>query len=52
MNYIDEHLKTITQNKTMGIIITKSVNKFEAYYVKDNQVTIVEFKINKVVEVS
>ena len=52
MNYIDEHLKTITQNTTIGIIITKSVNKFEAYYVKDNQVTIVEFKINKVVEVS
>ena len=52
MNYIDEHLKTITQNSTIGIIITKLVNKFEAHYVKDNQVTIVEFKINKVVEVS
>jgi predicted nuclease of restriction endonuclease-like (RecB) superfamily len=52
MNYIDEHVKTITQNNTIGIIITKSVNKFEAHYVKDNQVTIVEFKINKVVEVS
>ena len=52
MNYVDEHLKTITQNNTIGIIITKSVNKFEAHYVKDNQVTIVEFKINKVVEVS
>ena len=52
MNYIDEHLKNITQNSTIGIIITKSVNKFEAHYVKDNQVTIVEFKINKVVEFS
>ena len=52
MNYIDEHLKTITQNSTIGIIITKSVNKFEAYYVKDNQVTIVEFKINKTVQIS
>ena len=52
MNYIDEHLKNITQNSTIGIIITKSINKFEAHYVKDNQVTIVEFKINKVVEVS
>ena len=52
MNYIDKEVKNITQNKTMGIIITKSVNKFEAHYVKDNQVTIVEFKINKVVEVS
>ena len=50
MNYIDEHLKTITQNSTIGIIITKSVNKFEAHYVKDNQVTIVEFKINKTVQ--
>ena len=52
MNYVDEHLKNITQNSTIGIIITKSVNKFEAYYVKDNQVTIVEFKINKVVVAS
>ena len=52
MNYIDEHLKTITQNSTIGIIITKSVNKFEAHYVKDNQVTIVEFKINKTVQIS
>ena len=49
MNYVDEHLKTITQNNTIGIIITKSVNKFEAHYVKDNQVTIVEFKINKTI---
>ena len=52
MNYVDEHLKTITQNNTIGIIITKSVNKFEAHYVKDNQVTIVEFKINKTVQIS
>ena len=52
MNYVDENLKTITQNKTIGIIITKSVNKFEAHYVKDNQVTIVEFKINKIIQVS
>ena len=52
MNYVDEHLKTITQNNTIGIIITKSVNNFEAHYVKDNQVTIVEFKINKIIQVS
>ena len=52
MNYVDEHLKNITQNNTIGIIITKSVNKFEAHYVKDNQVTIVEFKINKTVQIS
>ena len=52
MNYVDEHLKNITQNKTIGIIITKSVNKFEAHYVKDNQLTIVEFKINKIIQVS
>ena len=50
MNYVDEHLKNITQNNTIGIIITKLVNKFEAHYVKDNQVTIVEFKINKTVQ--
>ena len=52
MNYVDEHSKTTTQNNTIGIIITKSVNNFEAHYVKDNQVTIVEFKINKTIQVS
>ena len=52
MNYVDKHLKTITRNNTIGIIITKSVNKFEAHYVKDNQVTIVEFKINKTIQVN
>ena len=52
MNYVNEHLKTITQNNTIGTIITKSVNNFEAHYVKDNQVTIVEFKINKTIQVS
>lgn len=52
MNYVNEHLKNITQNNTIGIIITKSVNKFEAHYVKDNQVTIVEFKINKTIQVN
>lgn len=52
MNYVNEHLKTITQNNTIGTIITKSVNNFEAHYVKDNQVTIVEFKINKIIQVS
>ena len=32
MNYIDKEVKNITQNKTMGIIITKEINEFVIRY--------------------
>ena len=40
MNYIDKEVKSITQNKTMGIIITKEVNKFVVRYVNHDNIAI------------
>ena len=37
-NYIDEHLKTINHNNTIGIIIYKSGNKFLLHYSTDNNI--------------
>ena len=36
MNYIDKNIKTISQNKTIGIIICKKENKFE--YCSDSRI--------------
>ena len=36
MNYIDENIKTVNQNKTIGIIIVKENNQF-----------IIKYKTNK-----
>ena len=38
MNYIDKHVKTITQNKTIGIIICKKDNKFIMEYCSDDRI--------------
>ena len=38
MNYIDKNLKTITQDKTIGIIITKKDNKFIMEYCSDERI--------------
>ena len=38
MNYIDKHVKTITQNKTIGIIICKKDNKFVMEYCSDDRI--------------
>ena len=35
MNYIDNHLKTVNQNKTIGIIITRKDNKYIMEYSSD-----------------
>ncbi len=40
MNYIDKDVKSITQNKTMGIIITKEVDKFVVRYVNHDNIAI------------
>ena len=31
MNYIDENIKTVNQNKTIGILIVKENNKIVVY---------------------
>ena len=40
MNYIDKEVKSITHNKTMGIIITKEVDKFVVRYVNHDNIAI------------
>ena len=38
MNYIDKNVKTINQNKTIGIIICKKENKFVLEYCSDERI--------------
>ena len=45
MNYIDNNLKKITQNKTIGIIICKKDNKYVIEYCSDNRIISREYKI-------
>jgi predicted nuclease of restriction endonuclease-like (RecB) superfamily len=52
MNYIDKEVKNITQNKTMGIIITKEVNEFVIRYIKEDNIAISTFDINVLEEVT
>ena len=44
MNYIDNNLKKMDQNPTMGIIICKKNNKFIMKYVTDNKILEREYK--------
>ncbi len=45
MNYIDNNLKKMDQNSTMGIIICKKNNKFIMKYVTDNKILEREYLI-------
>ena len=45
MNYIDTHLKKITQDKTIGIIIVKKDNKFIMEYCSDNRILSKEYEL-------
>ena len=45
MNYIDNNLKKMNQNPTMGIIICKKNNKFIMKYVTDNKILEREYLI-------
>ena len=38
MNYIDEHVKEINHNKTIGIIICKYNNQFIIEYCSDKRI--------------
>ncbi len=44
MNYIDNNLKTINQDKTIGIIICKKDNKFIMEYSSDTRILSKEYK--------
>ena len=38
MNYIDKNIKSINQDKTIGIIISKKDNKFVIEYASDKRI--------------
>ena len=43
MNYIDKHIKTINQDKTIGIIITKRDNHYYIEYSSDKRILTREY---------
>ena len=45
MNYIDKNLKTITQDKTIGIIICKKDNKFIMEYCSDERISVRKYEL-------
>ena len=45
MNYIDNNLRKVTQDKTIGIIICKKDNKFIMEYCSDNRILYREYKL-------
>ena len=45
MNYIDKNLKTINQNKTIGIIIVRKNSKFVMEYVSDKRIIAREYEL-------
>jgi len=48
MNYIDKNIKTINQNKTIGIIITKKDNEFIMEYCSDERIFNITYKLQEV----
>ena len=46
MNYIDKNIKSINQDKTIGIIICKKDNKFIMDYSSDDRIFNTFYKIN------
>ena len=45
MNYIDKNLKTMYQDKTIGIIIVKKNNKFVMEYCSDKRIISREYEL-------
>ena len=46
MNYIDKNVKSINQDKTIGIIISKKGNKFVMEYASDDRMFETNFILN------
>ena len=46
MNYIDKHIKTINQNKTIGIIISKRDNHYYIEYSSDSRIFTRDYILN------
>ena len=49
MNYIDKHIKTINQDKTIGIIITKRDNRYYIEYSSDKRILTREYIIPHII---
>ena len=45
MNYIDNNLKKINQDRTIGIIICKKDNKYVIEYCSDNRIASREYEL-------
>ena len=45
MNYIDKNIKTINQDKTIGIIIVRKNNKFIMEYCSDKRILSKEYEL-------
>lgn len=45
MNYIDDNLKKINQDKTIGIVICKKNNKYVIEYCSDDRIISIEYKL-------
>ena len=45
MNYIDKNIKSINQNKTIGIIICKKENKYVIEYCSDDRIIAREYEL-------
>ena len=45
MNYIDKNLKTIEEDKTIGIIIVKKNDKYIMEYCSDNRIMAREYEL-------
>ena len=48
MNYVDKNLKTITQDKTIGIIVTRKENRFIMEYCSDERIINTTYELEKV----
>ena len=45
MNYIDKHVKTVNQDKTIGIIVCKKDNKYLIEYSSDDRIRITTYEL-------
>ena len=45
MNYIDKNIKTLDENKTIGIIICKKNNKYIIEYCSDDRILTKEYQL-------
>lgn len=45
MNYIDKNIKTINEDKTIGIILVKKDNKYIMEYCSDNRIIAKEYEL-------